>query len=135
VIATLLVIEDNRDNIALMDYLLRAHGYNPLLASNGEDGVRLAAEQRPDLILLDIQMPGMDGYQTAAAIRREVGLEATPIIAVTSFAMVGDREKTLASGFDGYLSKPIVPESFVSEIEQFLPEGLRAQGGATAGPR
>lgn len=122
--ATLLVIEDYPDNMALMRYLLGAYGYEPLAATSGEEGLRIAMKERPDLILLDIQMPGMDGYETAAALR-EAGLKDTPIVAVTSYAMVGDRERTLASGFDGYVTKPISPESFVTEVEKFLPEELR----------
>lgn len=123
--ATILVVEDNRDNMKLMDYLLSAFGYCPLAASGGAEGIRLAREKRPDLILMDIQMPLMDGYEATRAIRADREFTRVPIVAVTSFAMVGDVERILASGFDGYISKPIEPETFVRKVEKFLPERLR----------
>jgi two-component system cell cycle response regulator len=118
--ASILVIEDNEDNIRLVDYVLRAHGYEPLLATDGAEGVRLALEQRPDLILLDIRMPRMDGYEVAKRLKRE-GLKGTKVVAVTASAMVGDRERIAAAGFDGYIPKPIDPETFIAEVERFLP--------------
>jgi CheY-like chemotaxis protein len=129
---TILVVEDNRDNMNLMEYLLKAFGYTPLLATTAADGVRLAREQRPDLILMDIQMPEMDGYDATAAIRSDPGLKDTRVVAVTAFAMVGDAERIMASGFDGYMSKPIVPGTFVDEVESFLPEEQRVSREATA---
>jgi CheY-like chemotaxis protein len=119
--ATILVIEDNRDNMELADYLLRAYGYKPLLASGGEEAIPIAVEQRPDLILLDVGMPGMDGYDVAVAIRQHPALHHTRIVAVTASAMVGDRERIAAAGFDGYIPKPINPETFIRQIERFLP--------------
>jgi CheY-like chemotaxis protein len=119
--ATILVVEDNQDNLNLIGYLLRAYGYESLLARSGADGVRIAVERRPDVILLDIRMPGMDGYEVAAAIKSQPGLERTRIVAVTASAMVGDRERIAAAGFDGYIQKPIDPETFIGELEQFLP--------------
>lgn len=118
----ILVVEDNEPNIQLVDYLLKAHGYVPVLARTGEDGLRLAGIERPDLILLDISLPGIDGYEVADAIRRQAGFEHTQIVAVTASAMVGDRERIDAAGFDGYIQKPINPETFIAEIESFLPE-------------
>jgi CheY-like chemotaxis protein len=118
--ATILVIEDNKDNITLVDYLLSAHGHVPLLAMNGAEGIRVAIVQRPALILVDIRMPGMDGYEVAAAIRAEPGLSHTRIVAVTASAMVGDRERIAAAGFDGYIQKPIDPATFVGDVERFL---------------
>jgi CheY-like chemotaxis protein len=115
------VIEDNANNIALVDYVLRAHGHITLLAQSGPEGLDIARRERPDLVLLDIRMPGMDGYEVAAALRKEPGLEHMPIVAVTASAMVGDRERIGASGFDGYIQKPIDPETFVTEVEKFLP--------------
>ena len=91
--ASILVVEDNEDNLTLIEYLLRAHGYEPLLARTGADGVRSAAQARPDVVLLDIRMPDMDGYEVAAALRQTPGLEQTLIVAVTASAMVGDRER------------------------------------------
>jgi CheY-like chemotaxis protein len=119
--ATILVIEDNRDNMDLADYLLRAYGYKPLLASGGEEAIPIAVEQRPDLILLDVGMPGIDGYDVAVAIRQHPALQQTRVVAVTASAMVGDRERIAAAGFDGYIPKPINPETFIGQIERFLP--------------
>lgn len=125
--ACILVVEDNEDNITLIDYLLRAHGYAPLLARDGSEGVRLAIENAPDVVLLDIRMPGMDGYEVAAALKAEPGLTGTRIVAVTASAMVGDREQIVAAGFDGYIDKPIDPETFIAEVESWLPERTRPQ--------
>ena len=121
--ASILVVEDNADNMELMQYLLKAFGYEPLLATSGAEGIRLARERRPDLVLMDVQMPEIDGYQATEAIKSE--LDACPVIAVTAFAMVGDRRRIMARGFDGYISKPITPDTFVAEVEAFLPEELR----------
>jgi CheY-like chemotaxis protein len=120
----ILVIEDNEDNIRLVDYVLRAHGYEPLLATNGADGVRLALEHRPDLVLLDIRMPHMDGYEVVTRLKA-AGLDGMRIVAVTASAMVGDREQIVAAGFDGYIQKPIDPETFVAQVESFLPREAR----------
>lgn len=120
----ILVIEDNEDNIRLVDYVLRAHGYEPRLASSGADGVRLALERTPDLILLDIRMPRMDGYEVVAQLK-QAGLAGARIVALTASAMVGDREKIAAAGFEGYIQKPIDPETFVAQVEQFLPREAR----------
>ena len=119
-VGLILVIEDNDDNIALADYVLRAYGHMPLLARNGREGIAIARRERPDVILLDIRMPGMDGYEVAARLRREPGLDGTRIVAVTASAMVGDRERIAAAGFDGYIQKPIDPETFIPEVERFL---------------
>lgn len=115
---TVLLIEDNEQNRYLATFLLERHGYTVVAAADGPRGVALAETLAPDLILLDIQLPGMDGYAVARALRGIAMLEITPIIAVTSYAMVGDREKSLAAGCDGYIEKPINPETFVAEIEQ-----------------
>ena len=128
--ARILIVEDHPDNMALMSYLLSASGYSSELAANGTDGLAAAIEQRPDIILLDLQLPDIDGFEVAAAVRREPGLERVMIVAVTAFAMVGDRERVIAAGFDGYLPKPITPETFVNEVEQFLPRELRVTGWA-----
>jgi CheY-like chemotaxis protein len=87
---------------------------------DGPTGIELAARVRPLLILLDIQLPGMDGYAVARELRRNPALNGIPIVAVTSYAMMGDREKALAAGCDGYLEKPIDPETFVADIERHL---------------
>ncbi len=118
---TVLLIEDNEQNRYLATFLLERHGYRVVPAADGPRGVALARNLAPDLILLDIQLPGMDGYAVASALRAVAQLQATPVIAVTSYAMVGDREKSLAAGCTGYIEKPINPETFVAEIERFLP--------------
>jgi two-component system cell cycle response regulator len=122
--ARILVIEDNEDNMQLIAYLLRAHGFSPDMAYSGAGGVTLAIANRPQLILLDIRMPGMDGYEVAAAVRGRPELAATRVVAVTASAMVGDRERIVAAGFDGYIQKPIDPERFIGEVRRFLPAEL-----------
>jgi CheY-like chemotaxis protein len=128
--ASILVVEDNRANMDLTEFLLKASGYTPMLARGGAEGVRLATEQRPDLILMDIQMPDMDGYEATAAIRRDPDLAACPVVAVTAFAMVGDRDHILSHAFAGYISKPIEAETFVTQVEAYLPPGLCVSRGA-----
>lgn len=121
--ARILVIEDNPANLELMMYLLRAFGHQPQEALTGEQGLALAQARKPDVILCDLQLPDIDGIQIARAIRANPDLSATPLVAVTAYAMSGDRERALAQGFDGYISKPIVPEAFVEQIAPFLPSG------------
>jgi two-component system cell cycle response regulator DivK len=116
----ILLIEDNEQNRYLATFLLEKHGYEVIPASDGKRGIELADQIRPDLMLLDIQLPGMDGYAVARELRNNPALTQIPIIAVTSYAMVGDREKALAAGCTGYLEKPINPETFVTDIESFL---------------
>jgi CheY-like chemotaxis protein len=129
---TILVVDDNRDNMELMQYLLKAFGYEPLSAASGAEAIRLAQDKRPQLILMDIQMPDMDGYEATETIKRQPALEECPIVAVTAFAMVGDQTRILSSGFEGYISKPIVPETFVAQVEAFLPSELRTAEAQTA---
>lgn len=126
--ARILIIEDNPGNMDLMAYLLEAFGHTTVPARDGEEGVALALRGRPDLIVCDIHLPRLDGYGVLRALKQAPELAHTPILAVTALAMVGDREKIVAAGFDGYLSKPIVPEQFVGQVESFLPEALRATG-------
>ena len=111
-----LVIEDNEQNIYMITYLLEHAGLEVVQARDGAAGVTLAREQRPDLIILDIQLPELDGYEVAARLRAEESLAGVPIVAVTSFAMAGDRERILAAGCTGYLEKPIDPDTFVQSI-------------------
>jgi CheY-like chemotaxis protein len=117
---TILVIEDNDQNIYLVTYILEKHGYRVIQARDGQQGILLAAETKPDLILLDIQLPIMDGYSVAQEIQNQQDLVNIPIVAVTSYAMVGDRERILASGCKGYIEKPINPDTFISEVEEHL---------------
>jgi CheY-like chemotaxis protein len=118
--ATVLIIEDNAQNRYLATFLLTQHGYAVVEAESGPKGIELAARVRPDLILLDIQLPGMDGYEVARTLKRDPALHAIPIVAVTSYAMVGDREKCLAAGAAGYVEKPINPDTFVADVERFV---------------
>lgn len=118
---TILLIEDNEQNRYLATFLLEKNGYRVQSAVDGARGIEAAQALRPDMILLDIQLPTMDGYAVAGALREIEELKETPIIAVTSYAMVGDKEKSLAAGCTGYIEKPINPETFVSEIERFFP--------------
>jgi two-component system, cell cycle response regulator len=124
--ARILVIEDNQENLELMTYLLTAFGHTTMKATDGEEGVRLAMNERPDLVLCDVQMPRLDGFGVARRLRSEPRFSDVPIVAVTAYAMRDDREKVMAAGFDGYIAKPIVPEEFVSRTEEFLKEHLRS---------
>lgn len=116
----ILLIEDNEQNRYLATFLLEKRGYQIAVAPNGPSGIELAQTRTPDLILLDIQLPLMDGYSVARKLRELQSLQGVPIIAVTSYAMPGDRERCLDAGCDGYIEKPINPETFVTEIERFL---------------
>lgn len=119
---TLLIIEDNEQNLYLMRFLLEKNGYAVISAENGREGVEKALLHKPMAILLDIQLPEMDGYAVAAELKTHAELDGTPIIAVTSYAMMGDREAILAAGATGYIEKPINPETFVAEIVHYLPQ-------------
>lgn len=124
--ATILYIEDNEQNHYLVSFILTARGHEVLWARDGQAGIEAAVQERPALILLDIQLPVVDGYSVARALRARVELRTTPIIALTSYAMPGDRAKALAAGCSGYLEKPIQPATFADEIEAAL------QGGPAA---
>jgi len=115
-----LYIEDNEVNQYLVDFLLKKHGHTVTLAADGPRGIELAEQLKPDLILLDIQLPNMDGYEVLERLRKTPGLEHTPVIAVTSYAMMGDFERIMALGCNGYIAKPIDPDTFVEQIEQHL---------------
>jgi two-component system, cell cycle response regulator DivK len=118
--ARILIIEDNPQNRYLASFLLQQRGHEVIAAGTGADGLELAQKHRPDLILLDIQLPGMDGHEVARILKKDPNMKAIPVIAVTSYAMVGDREKCLEAGAEGYIEKPINPESFAVEVEKFL---------------
>lgn len=117
---TLLIIEDNQQNFYMMRFLLEKSGFAVIGAANGRDGIAKALCHKPQAILLDIQLPEMDGYAVAAALKKHKELRDIPIIAVTSYAMVGDREQILAAGASGYIEKPIDPGTFVEEIRRYL---------------
>jgi CheY-like chemotaxis protein len=124
--ARILVVEDNRASLELAEYLLKASGYLTLAASDGKEGVRIARQEQPDLIICDLQMPIMSGYEMVQELKADPFLRPISIIAVTALSMPGDRHNVLSAGFNGYLSKPIEPETFVRTIEGFLPPELRA---------
>jgi CheY-like chemotaxis protein len=118
--ARILLIEDNATNLELMTYLLRAFGYEVNTANGAAAGLALAESGEYDLVLTDILMPEMDGYEFARRFRAQQRWSATPLVAVTALAMTGDREKIIAHGFDGYIAKPIDPQRFGAEIASFL---------------
>ncbi|MGE0403694.1 MAG: response regulator [Kofleriaceae bacterium] len=120
-----LVIEDNEQNRYLLSFLLQKHGYDIVTAADGPTGIELARRTELWAILLDIQLPVMDGYEIARILRADPVLETIPIIAVTSYAMPGDLEKALAAGCSGYLEKPIEPETFVASVERLVAEVAR----------
>jgi CheY-like chemotaxis protein len=121
----ILLVEDNPQNRYLAMFLLERSGYIVAAAVDGRAAIDMAVDLRPDAVLLDIQLPGMDGYAVARELRSIPALEHTPIIAVTSYAMPGDRDKALAAGCVGYIEKPIDPEGFVAEVERYLPPQSR----------
>lgn len=115
-----LVIEDTEDNIELITFILEAHGYGTLRAETGQKGIDLADKMRPDFIILDIQLPDMNGLEVLNEIRERESGKTVPIIAMTSFAMAGDRKRFLAAGCTGYIEKPIDPETVVDQIKNVL---------------
>lgn len=124
-VARILAVEDNPDNLELMTYLLQASGHAVISAMTGESGIALARSEQPALVILDIQLPDTDGYQVLSQLRADPALASLRVVAVTAYAMVGDRDDALAAGFDGYLSKPIDPMSFGRTIDSYLPPSLR----------
>lgn len=136
--ARILVIEDNDANLSLMNYLLKAYGHSVESARDGLEGLELAHRGQADLIVCDVHMPKLDGYEIARRLKADPAF-VTPLIAVTALAMVGDRDKVLAAGFDGYIAKPIEPTDFVSEIESYLQGAVQvappqASAGAAVSP-
>lgn len=132
--ARILVVEDHPDSLDLILYLLRMNGYITLHAIDGGEAIDMARRERPDLVICDVQLPTVDGYEVARQLRDHATLRAIPLVAVTALSMAGDQDKVLAAGFDGYYTKPIDPESFVAAMEHFLPESLRAiRPGPTGG--
>jgi CheY-like chemotaxis protein len=117
---TVLIIEDNRDNYFLMQYLLEREDFRVMGADSGWLGIEMALYNIPDIILLDIQLPGMDGYTVMRRLRATPELAEIPIVAVSSYAMVGHRELAMACGASGYIEKPIDPDKFSEEIQAFL---------------
>jgi len=118
----ILVIEDQEDNRAILRDLLAAAGYEYLEAVNGLEGVAVAARERPDLILMDIQLPEIDGYEATRRIKSDPALRPIPIIAVTSYALSGDEAKARAAGCDDYVTKPFSPRALLAKVRAFLPD-------------
>jgi two-component system cell cycle response regulator DivK len=116
----ILIVEDNEKNLKLFQIIIESLGYETLLAKNGEEGVRMAKEQIPDLIIMDIQMPVMDGISTLKVLRSNKKTKDIPVIALTSYAMKGDKERLLEIGFIDYISKPISKDSFIEVVEKVL---------------
>lgn len=116
----ILYIEDNEQNLYLVTFILEKHGYQVFAAMDGQQGIDSAATVNPDLILLDIQLPLMDGYAVARQLRTNPDLAGIPIVAVTSYAMAGDRDKAIAAGCNGYIEKPINPDTFMQQVEHHL---------------
>jgi len=141
-VARILVIEDNPGNRELMIYLLGAFGHTTLVACDGEEGIEMARRELPNLILCDIHLPGADGYAVVRELKSDARLQNTPVLAVSAMVMVGDQEKGLAAGFDGYIAKPIDPPEFVALIDRFLkqeqrgvaPNGLHHDGAPVTRP-
>jgi len=119
----ILLVEDNDNNRMLVRDVLQATGYRVVEAENAEDGLRMATEQRPALILMDIQLPGMNGIEALKRLRADPATRAIPVVAVTASAMTQDRSQIMAAGFDGYQSKPISVKGFLQTIREMLPSG------------
>ena len=126
--ALVLIVEDNPRNLKLVRDLLDYAGYRTLGVSNAEDGIELARSRRPDLVLLDIQLPGMDGVEALARLRAEPEAGEIPVVALTAFAMKDDRERFLAAGFDAYIEKPLNVREFPGQVSAILgrPHGATA---------
>lgn len=124
--ARVLIVEDNPANLELMTYLLNSSGHRVFAAETGSEGLSIALRECPDLIVCDVQLPDIGGFEVARWLKIHPKLCAIPLVAVTALAMVGDRDRVLAAGFDGYLAKPIDPEIFVRQVEGFLPLERRA---------
>jgi two-component system cell cycle response regulator DivK len=126
-VARILIVEDDPSSLELTAYLLDSAGYSTLLAREGGTGLRLALEASPDVIVCDLQMPVLNGYELVRRLMEDPSWRRVPLVAVSAFSMPGDRERALEAGFDGYLTKPITPETFVQEIAAFLPRPLPAE--------
>jgi len=118
---TILIVEDNRRSMLLIQDLLQIHGFRTLEAFDGEEGIARAKAERPDLILMDIQLPGMDGLTAARLLRQDPVTAGIPVVALTAHAMKGDRERALKAGCNGYIAKPIDTRRFLAQVQAFLP--------------
>jgi len=120
--ARVLIVEDNPANMRLAVFLLESAGHTVLSAANGEAGLAVARRERPDLILMDIQLPGMDGLQATALLKRDEAMRAIPVIALTALAMKGDEERIRTAGCDGYIAKPLDYHEFLATVATHLVE-------------
>ncbi len=116
----ILYIEDNDQNFYLVKFILAARGLDVVQAKDGISGIEAVNEIKPDIVLLDIQLPTMSGYEVAAELRKNTSLNNVPIIALTSYAMAGDREKAMEAGCTGYIEKPINPDTFLGQVMSYL---------------
>lgn len=116
----ILIVEDDAQSLYMLTFLLESNNYEVFQANNGSDGILKAKDHHPDAIILDIQLPEMDGYKVTKELRATDELKNIPIIVVTSFAMIGDRNKALEAGATGYIEKPINPDTFISQMEAFI---------------
>lgn len=116
----ILVVEDEERNRYLISFILKSNGLEVVMANDGLEGVEAAKKQMVDLVLMDIKMPRMDGYESTRGIRELDGYQSVPIVALTSYAMAGDEKKAMGAGCDGYVSKPIDPETIMDEIRKYL---------------
>ena len=123
--STILIVEDNEKNMKLVRDILRHQGHATLEAVTGTDGVRLALEERPDLVLMDIQLPDIDGIQALGQIRADRSLDAMPVLAVSASVMPDDQQKIISSGFDAFITKPINLKQFQETVRRFLASGRR----------
>lgn len=115
-----LVVEDNLDNMTLISDVLTSLGYDPLIAKDGEEGVRVATAEKPDLILMDLSLPKMDGWTAARMLKADESMKHIPIIALTAHAMMGDRDRALAAGCDDYISKPISLRELSEKLKRYM---------------
>jgi len=123
----ILIVEDNEKNMKLVRDILRHQGHVTLEAVNGLDGVRLAEQERPDLVLMDIQLPDIDGIEALGRIRKDTSLDAIPVLAVSASVMPDDQQKIISSGFDAFITKPINLKQFVETVKRFLAQGRAAR--------
>ncbi len=118
----ILIVEDQEDSRRILADLLSSAGYGVLQAASGEEGIAVATDSKPDLILMDIKLPGIDGYEATRRIKAHPDLEDVPIIVITSYAFSGDEQKAVDAGCDAYMSKPVSPNAVLGKVREFLPD-------------
>jgi two-component system cell cycle response regulator DivK len=125
--STVLIVEDNEKNMKLVRDILQHKGHATIEAATGGEGVRLAIDKRPDLVLMDIQLPDIDGIEALRRIRAEAALDAVPVLAVSASVMPDEQQKIVTSGFDAFITKPINLKQFLDTVQRFLAEGRRRE--------